>query len=90
MELSAATLKGRAMEKHYIAIAEASGDGHGWWISFPGLRVWYRRRTARDRSLGRHGTLWRRRPRQARHCSQRSRMPGSHHMTCRVSATRWC
>ena len=25
------------MEKHYIAIAEASGDGHSWWISFPGL-----------------------------------------------------
>jgi hypothetical protein len=25
------------MEKHYLAIAEASGDGHSWWISFPGL-----------------------------------------------------
>jgi hypothetical protein len=26
-----------AMEKHYLTIAEASGDGHSWWISFPGL-----------------------------------------------------
>ncbi len=24
------------MERHYLAIAEASGDGHSWWISFPG------------------------------------------------------
>jgi predicted RNase H-like HicB family nuclease len=25
------------MERHYLAVAEASGDGHGWWISFPGI-----------------------------------------------------
>ena len=23
--------------RNYIAIAEPSGDGHTWWISFPGL-----------------------------------------------------